>query len=156
MPLFWRLDPEFVLKFDPNSSLFESNSESISSELPHGDNWPAYWSNCNGGHPIWLRGVEPKIWAVPWGDPDDWDDTRFCTWVCTCNGCWVEDPVPGKRELSGAPLGGVWWISGAPFVAPRRFPGAAVEFVWILKVPFSDEREMWKKDRNTPSEGVSI
>lgn len=48
-------------KFEPNSSVLESSSESISSELAHGDNCPVYWSIVNGGQPIWLNGVEPNI-----------------------------------------------------------------------------------------------
>lgn len=41
IPRFCRLDEFELEKFDPISSLFESPSESSSSELPHGDNWPA-------------------------------------------------------------------------------------------------------------------
>lgn len=85
MPRFCRFDPELFEKFELKSSLFESSSESISSELPHGDSWSVfcfvwkwnfifvnnvddvvrllleYWSSGRGGHPIWLNGVEPKI-----------------------------------------------------------------------------------------------
>lgn len=39
MPRFCLLEPELLEKFELKSSLFESSSESISSELPHGESW---------------------------------------------------------------------------------------------------------------------
>lgn len=56
------------------------------------DHLPENWSKDNGGHPIWLRGVDPSIWeafmgltAVGVTDGDCWCGNAILLCVC-CTG----------------------------------------------------------------------
>lgn len=66
-----------------------------------------YWSNGSGGHPIWLKGVEPNICG---------DNIEGCSWCCGgvvcccvdgCCGWW-----PGICGNNGKPVPGTIGITG--------------------------------------------
>lgn len=102
------------------SSVFDSSSESkSSSESPQdGESCAEYCSRLSGGHPIWLSGVEPKIWCgwVPPANPPPLVIVVFpvtaitgkCVFTSAVDDKFIEPP---PFELSSPLLlFWLWWL----------------------------------------------